>query len=243
MQIFVSALSASLTACVITTSGILIISRYEDHARQYSIYFMAFAAGILISVPLMHIIPKSFHMAGKGSGQFVLIGFIGLFLVNYFLNSHGKESSNQEHALGFLSIIGIGLHSLIDGFIYSVTFSTDIFTGILSAMGTVLHEFPEGIIVFVILKRSGFTRKKSVIYAFLTAGATTPVGTLVSFPLVHSLTQPVLSILLAASAGALLYLGASHLLPAMERKSSPRSLAAFGGGIAVTAAIIAFKQH
>jgi zinc transporter ZupT len=41
-------------------------------------------------------------------------------------------------------MLGIGLHSFIDGFIYSITFSVSIFTGALAATGMVLHEFPEG---------------------------------------------------------------------------------------------------
>jgi zinc transporter ZupT len=43
-------------------------------------------------------------------------------------------------------MLGIGFHSFIDGFIYAITFTVSIFTGLLAATGMVLHEFPEGII-------------------------------------------------------------------------------------------------
>lgn len=42
--------------------------------------------------------------------------------------------------------LGIGLHSFIDGVIYSVTFNVEGFTGMLSALGIILHEFTEDII-------------------------------------------------------------------------------------------------
>ncbi len=44
----------------------------------------------------------------------------------------------------------IGLHSFIDGVIYSIAF-TRILTGVLGTMGMVLHEFPEGIITYFVL--------------------------------------------------------------------------------------------
>jgi zinc transporter ZupT len=42
----------------------------------------------------------------------------------------------------------------------------------------ILHEFPEGIVTFVLLERGGFSRGKSAWYAFLAAGLSTPLGTL-----------------------------------------------------------------
>ncbi len=47
-------------------------------------------------------------------------------------------------------MLGIGIHLFIDGFIYSITFTVSIFTGVLAATGMVLHEFPEGIITYLL---------------------------------------------------------------------------------------------
>jgi len=48
-----------------------------------------------------------------------------------------------------------------------------------------------------------------------------------------------LAALLATSAGALIYVGASHLLPAAEREHQRYSLLALGGGVALAAGIVA----
>jgi zinc transporter ZupT len=55
-----------------------------------------------------------------------------------------------------MPILGIGFHSFVDGVIYSITFVAEIFTGALTALGMVLHEFPEGIIAFVHLQQGGY---------------------------------------------------------------------------------------
>jgi zinc transporter ZupT len=102
----------------------------------------------------------------------------------------------------------------------------------------VLHEFPEGIVTFVLLERGGFSRKKSALYAFLAAAVSTPLGTLVSYPFINSIKRSALGILLAISAGALVYVGASHLLPAVERENKKYSVFALTAGVLVAIFIV-----
>jgi zinc transporter ZupT len=125
----------------------------------------------------------------------------------------------------------------VDGIIYSITFAVSVFTGLLAGTGMVLHEFPEGIITYMLLLRSGFSDQKSLVLAVLAAALSTPFGTLVSFPFVSQISQPVLGALLAMSAGALVYVGATHLLPQAEQEQKRYSLVALGGGILVAVAI------
>ena len=238
---FVAVISASFLACLVTTIGIYVISRHEQWGREHSAYFMCFAAGVLISVSFMHIIPRSFQMNGAAP-VFLLAGFLAIHLSNRFLNlyiCHNYERA--EYAVGIIPMIGIGFHSFIDGVIYSVAFNVSIFTGVLAAIGMVLHEFPEGIVTFVLLERGGFSRRKSALYAFLAAAISTPLGTLVSYPFINNIRQSTLGILLAISAGALVYVGASHLLPAVERENKEYSILALAAGVLVAAIIVMSK--
>jgi zinc transporter ZupT len=139
-------------------------------------------------------------------------------------------------------MLGIGLHSLVDGIIYSVTFNVSVFTGVLAAIGMVLHEFPEGIVTFVLLERGGFSRRRSALYAFWAAAISTPLGTLVSYPFVSDIRRSTLGILLAISAGALVYVGASHLLPTVERENRRYSLLALAAGVLIAVVIVMSKR-
>lgn len=138
-------------------------------------------------------------------------------------------------------MIGIGFHSFIDGFVYSITFTVSIFTGVLAATGMVLHEFPEGIITYLLLLRGGFTARASLILALLAASISTPLGMLVSWPYISQIDKPLLGVLLSWSAGALVYVGATHLLPQAEKEHRKYSLCAFGGGILVAVLIVFSK--
>jgi zinc and cadmium transporter len=238
---FAAVILASFLACAVTTIGIYVISRYERWGREHSAYFMCFAAGVLISVSFMHIIPKSFEM-NNAAPVFLLVGFLGIHLSNRLLDlyiCHRYESA--DYAVGIIPMLGIGFHSFIDGVIYSVTFNVSILTGVLAATGMVLHEFPEGIVTFVLLERGGFSRKKSALYAFLAAALSTPLGTLVSYPFINRIDRPTLGILLAISAGALVYVGASHLLPAVEKERRRYSILALAAGVLVAVGIVLSK--
>lgn len=232
---------ASTLACAVTTIGIYVIGKYEQWGRQNTVYFMSFAAGVLISVSFIHIIPTSFTM-NDFAPIYLLIGFMALYLFNRFLNAyvcHKYESANLP--TGIIPMLGIGFHSFLDGIIYSVTFNVSIITGVLSAIGMVFHEFPEGIVTFLLLERGGFQQKKSAIYAFLAAAISTPLGTLVSFPFIQRIQRSSLGALLALSAGALVYVGASHLLPAVEKEERRYTLLALVSGILVAVIIVTSK--
>jgi zinc and cadmium transporter len=169
----------------------------------------------------------------------LLIGFLALYFFNRFINTFVCNERNcDDLSIGIIPMLGIGFHSFIDGIIYSVTFNVSIFTGALAAIGMVLHEFPEGVVTFLLLKRAGISRKKSAAYAFLAAAVSTPFGSLVSFPFIKRIDQSALGILLALSAGTLVYVGASHLLPAVEKENEKYTIITLGVGILVAILIV-----
>ena len=238
---FAAVVLASFLACGVTTAGIYVISRYEQWGKEHSAYFMCFAAGVLISVSFMHIIPKSFEMNSLGP-VFLLAGFLAIHLTNRFLNLYVCHESERTHYMaGIIPMLAIGFHSFIDGVIYSVTFKVSMLTGILAAVGMVLHEFPEGIVTFVLLERGGYGRRKATLYAFLAAALSTPLGTLLSYPLVGAITRSALGILLALSAGALVYVGATHLLPEVEKENQRYTFLALAAGVLVAVVIVLSK--
>jgi zinc transporter ZupT len=237
-QNFFATLAASLIAGAVTTAGICTIRRFEAWARQNTTYFACFAAGVLIAVSFLHIVPRSFAMSPQAPG-WLFAGYLLMHLFNRFITAHVCDKpATAEYALGLVPLIGIGFHSFLDGVVYSIGFSVSTLTGSLVALGMVLHEFPEGIVTYTLLIRGGFSGRRSFALAFLAAALTTPLGTVVSFPFVSRIDPPLLGLLLALSAGALIYVGATHLLPQAEREPRRFSLVALGAGILVAAGIV-----
>lgn len=171
---------------------------------------------------------------------YLLGGYLFMHFFNRFITAYVCDK-NPDYAIGLVPMLGIGFHSFLDGVVYSITFTVSMFTGLLAATGMVLHEFPEGIVTYVLLLRGGGTPKHSLLLAFLAAGGSTPLGTAISYPLITQIDRPVLGALLSLSAGALVYVGATHLLPQAEREPRKYSLVALGAGILVALGIILSK--
>ncbi|MCZ7566543.1 MAG: ZIP family metal transporter [Burkholderiales bacterium] len=238
---FCTALGASLLAALVTAVGIYTIRRFEAWGRKNGIYFVCFAAGVLISVSFLHIVPKSFEM-NPHAPAYLLVGFVALHLFNRFITAFVCERApDASYGIGLVPTLGIGFHSFVDGFIYSITFTVSLFTGALAAIGMVLHEFPEGIVTYLLLVRSGFSARASLVLAVLAASLTTPLGMLVSYPYISRIDAPLLGSLLAVSAGALIYVGATHLLPQAEREQRKYSLCALAAGVLVAVLIVLSK--
>ena len=241
-ETFWTAFMASFLAAVVTSAGIYVIRRFEKWGQNNTIYFICFAAGVLISVSFLHIIPKAFSMNTNAS-FYLLAGYFGLHLFDRFVNVFVcDKDKNVHYAIGLVPMLGIGFHSFIDGFIYSITFTVSIFTGVMTAIGMVLHEFPEGIITYLLLLRAGFGKRKSLVLAFIAAALTTPAGMLVSYPYISRIDESILGLMLSLSAGSLVYVGASHLLPQSETEHKKFSLIALGTGVLVAFVIIFSKQ-
>jgi zinc transporter ZupT len=238
---FGTVILASTLACIVTIIGIYVIRKYESWGSANVAYFMSFAAGVLISVSFIHIIPKSSGM-NEASPIFLLVGYMSLYLINRFLKTYiCHEYECENYTFGLIPMLGIGFHSFLDGVIYSVTFNVSVFTGLLAAIGMILHEFPEGIVTFLLLERAGFDRRKSTLYAIFAAAISTPLGTLASYPFIKRIDHSSLGVLLALSAGALVYVGATHLLPAIEKENKRYTLVALVIGVLVAAMIVVSK--
>ncbi|MDD2262604.1 MAG: ZIP family metal transporter, partial [Clostridia bacterium] len=209
----------AISALIVNSIGIYVIYRNMKWVEKYKEYFMCFAAGVLISAPLISAFPEAIEK-NHNAGFAALIGFVFMLFSNKLIKHHTKQ---EELAFGITAIQGIGIHSLLDGIIYTVTFSASIFTGLASGIGLVIHEFTEGVITFSVLVKGGIKTKKAILYAFLVAGLTTPVGAFVAYPLVKRLSDSTLGLALGFVVGVLIYISAAHLLPeakAHEKKHS-----------------------
>ncbi|OKY77621.1 MAG: putative divalent heavy-metal cations transporter [Candidatus Methanohalarchaeum thermophilum] len=227
----------AVVSAVVNGFGIIGIMANRELAEKYKTYFMCFAAGILISTPLILALPKAVE-SNSDAGFISLIGFLFMFFSNKLIKYLTKE---RELAFGVTAAEGIGIHSFVDGITYTVTFNVSILLGFLSGTGLVIHEFAEGIITYLFLIKGGVKKQIAGIYAFIIAGLTTPLGAFVVYPVVSILDESTLGLLLGFVSGVLIYVSAAHLLPEAQEHEAPHSMLAFSGGV-VLALFIVFTK-
>ncbi|MDD2426942.1 MAG: ZIP family metal transporter [Eubacteriales bacterium] len=228
----------AVAAMLINSIGIWAIYKNHEWAEKSREYCMCFAAGILISGPLIMSFPQALQK-DSDAGFAALAGFLFMYFSNKLIKHRTKQ---KELAFGITTVEGIFIHSLMDGVIYTVTFSVSTVVGVLTGIGLVVHEFAEGIITFSILLKGGISAKKAGIYAFFVAALTTPIGAFIAYPLVRNLSNDVLGLALGFVSGVLIYISASHLLPEASEYEKKHSTLAFLLGIAFSLFIF-FTKH
>ena len=224
----------AVVAAVVNTIGIVAIVRHRERAARSLPFFMCFAAGVLLTTPLVLAFPTAVT-AHPDAGFGALAGFVFLYLSNAVI---ARYTGEETLAFGVTAAEGIGIHSLVDGVVYTVTFNISLLTGVLAGTGLVVHELAEGAITYLVFLKGGFTERAAAVYAFFVAAATTPLGAFLAYPLVSGLDSRALGLLLGFVSGVLVYLSAAHLLPEARSYEASHSIVAFLAGVGLALFIV-----
>jgi zinc and cadmium transporter len=130
---------------------------------------------------------------------------------------HPEEHSNHK-AVGYLSLVGDGIHNFIDGVIIGTSFLISVPLGVSVTLAVIAHEIPHELADFIILLHGGFSNKKALLYNFLSA--TTAIAGTVTVLFVSSIEQSLIPYLIPFGAGNFLYIAMSDLIPALHRPHS-----------------------
>ena len=248
-------LSFGLVAAFFTTIGLVAVSQRSVWSERNANLFGLAAAGMLVTLTLMRIMPEAFELSDDAS-TFIFSGFIGGLVLHYAIEAifagPNQSSEARESAITLMAsrsitpLLAIAIHSFIDGVIYAITFTNSPQSGLYAAISLILHEFPEGVIAYAILRRNGVSNRWSFIVAFLAAAATTPIGVLVSGPFIYNLGDALSGNLFAISAGLLLFVATGPLMaPLHENRLNRAHLWALGAGVivALLISLIPIAEH
>lgn len=122
--------------------------------------------------------------------------------------------------MGLFTALAIGLHNFPEGLATFIAALHDPALGIAIAVAIALHNIPEGISVAVPIYYATGSRKKALLYSFL-SGLAEPVGAGIAFLGLHlafgggegAFPPQVMGILFAGVAGVMVYISLDELLP------------------------------
>jgi zinc and cadmium transporter len=204
-----------MTVLALTGSLTLVLS---DTARQrIMLPLVAFAAGSLIGGALLHMIPAALDggLPVSATVLWVLAGFAVFFALEQFLHWHHchRASTSCKKPLTYLILFGDGLHNFLGGLAVASTFLVDIRLGISTWLAAAAHEIPQELGDFAVLVHGGWEKGKALAFNMVSA-LTFLVGGLVTYA---AATHIDVSFLVPFAAGNFLYIGASDLIPEVNR--------------------------
>ncbi len=226
-----------IAACM-AMLGLLAVRLKDSWSLRNAHLFGLAAAGMLCSLIFLHILPEALAMSQIGPVWLASGFFGGLFLSHaiQMVVREGHEGSLPGEAI--TPVLAIAIHSFVDGIIYAVTFTASVSSGVFAALSLILHEFPEAVICYAILRRFGVPARASFLYTFLAAALTTPLGVLAAGPFVNGLGQAGIGTLFALSAGLLLFVATGPLLSPLKDVAPVKGLLAVMSGVALALVIM-----
>ena len=218
-----------------TISGTLLVF-FNRRSQEYAIHFISFAAGVMLATAFVHLVPKSTELYPHAAVM-VLLGMLTFYVVQNIMTLHPCHDEECEiHRLGMLALVGLTLHSLLDGVVIAVGFETSTRLGLVTTLAVILHELPEGISTTGILLYSNEKRSRVLIYSIIVAIAT-PAGAMISYLLLRGISEHVLGALIALAAGSFIYIAAADLIPETHKSQSKVSAGLLIAGVLVLGVI------
>ena len=237
------ALLITLFAGLATGVGSLIGFFAKKTNKKFLCFSLGLSAGVMIYIAFMEMLHSArlslfelFASQGKADGITALLFFGGMILaavidrlipesenphelhnveeMNGEENQHHSHGTKKLQRAGIFSAIVLAIHNFPEGIATFVTSYTDIGAGIAIAVAVAIHNIPEGIAVSVPIYHATGSRRKAFWYSFC-SGFAEPAGAMVAWlVLMPFITPALVSLIMAAVAGIMIYIAFDELLPA-----------------------------
>lgn len=189
---------------------------------------LAFSAAFLIGVAVLDLLPQAIALGGADAAWVVLLGYVLVHFSQHVLVPHfhfGEEVHAVTARVSVSALIGLLLHTFVDGMAIASGYRVSARLGALVAVAIGLHKIPEGVAIASLFLKAGWSAR-AALAAALALGIATMIGTVVTL-----VAAPLQSIGLALAAGVTLYVGASNLVPEFQGKRDPLLPVAFLCGL------------
>lgn len=219
-----------LLAALADVAGGLVLVRARG-VERFLRYFVALGAGFLMATALLEMTPESLRLSPHLGAILIMGGYCAVHLLEHTINAHfhyGEETHLGEFVSRHTSysvLGGLSVHALFDGVAIGSGFVVSSALGWLIFLAIFLHKAPEGFTMASVMMASGRSREVAFASAVALAAAT------MSGVLVIELAPHWMPYGLPVSAGVALYVGASDLVPEVNREPGIRMALVFFLGV------------
>lgn len=210
-NIFVIVLLSAMISLIGTMVGASIGVIVKNPSKRFLGYILGFAGGLMLSIVVFDLIPESVEKwSFSGTLIFCIIGIIIVMVIDNLMNF--KETGINAHVrVAFLTALGLMLHNFPEGIIMGVGFLTGKTLGLKMSIIIAIHDIPEGMAVSAPLMVSKVKVSKILFYVFITA-LPTALGAWIGI-FAGSISSNTLGACLAGASGIMLYVVCGELLP------------------------------
>jgi zinc and cadmium transporter len=240
MTTFLWILLGGVAMSAIALVGSVTLVLRASSLKKVLLPLVAFAAGSMIGGAVFHMIPAALSsMPVMTIMIWLALGFLLFFALEQFLHWHHchRAYAACKKPLTYLILIGDGLHNFLGGVSIAGVFLIDVRLGIAAWIAAAAHEIPQELGDFGVLIHGGW-KKRAALFFNVLSGLMFLVGGLVAYAASRRVD---VTWLVPLAAGNFLYIGASDLVPEVNKSRSAGSsllhFTAFAAGLGLLYAI------
>ncbi len=211
------------------------IAFFFNHSnRKFLSLSLGFSGGVMLYISFVELFSGAKEVLSANSGKAGALSAIGAFfggiaisllidrLIPESRNPHEfrkvEEMEHPEHKArmfrsGMLFALALAIHNFPEGMAVFMSGMVSVETGIFTALAVAIHNIPEGITVSVPIYHATGSRKKAFFWSFA-SGLAEPLGALAAyFIFMPFLSETLLMLIFCAVAGIMVFLTFDELLP------------------------------
>jgi zinc and cadmium transporter len=199
----------------------------ERWLERYRAPLLGFATGAVLASGVGEVLPEAVERSGAAVLVWAAAAAVLLGVVERLLH-------HRRGAVTPLALLGSdALHNVGDGMAIAAAFLVNAHLGVVTSLAVIVHEVPEEIADYALLRASGIAKRRAVLALAgvqLTA-AVGAIGTLAASTLIAQSAGTIM----ALAGGTFAYIALVDLTPELVRQRSPW---AFLAGLAGAAAVL-----
>lgn len=181
---------------------------------------LLFASGVMLTISFLSLIPEGFTLFFQNVLIIPSILFTAIFVVlgigfsaRISRKIEEKLSFNYLYRLGIITVIALIFHNIPEGITTFLSSRHDLSLGLTLSLGIALHNIPEGISVAVPIYYATKSRKKAIIFTFI-SGFSETIGAIIAYLfLAPFITSFILGLILSIAAGIMIHISIYELIP------------------------------
>jgi zinc and cadmium transporter len=204
--------------------GGVFVSMRKEWPRRIQEYLLALSAGFILALAFFELIPESLNLLGETASLCFLAGYSMIHFFEHTIVGHlhfGEETHRDvmiSRTASLSALFGLMMHAFFDGLSISAGLRFNTAIGVMIFIAVLLHKLPEGLTIASIMLASSNDRREAFL-ASLCVGAATILGCVVLFSL-EKVSGMAAGIAFGFSAGTAAYVGASDLIPEINRSGN-----------------------
>jgi ZIP family zinc transporter len=211
----------SFLAGIFTVASSIITFFIRDLKRGYLHFSLGLSAGVMVYISFVELLASAIKSIGviKANlaffGGIILFMFIDFIIPHQYIEERIKINGRGRRLMktGILITLGIAIHNFPEGLAVFMSYLVSVKLSLVLALAKALHNIPEGLAVAIPIFYATKSRWKAFWYSFL-SGFAEPVGAIIGLLiLMPFITTSFLYLSLAFVAGIMVFISFDELLP------------------------------